>query len=86
MGTTHNSIDIVQAGTVLTRKTSGINLPLLYPSAVAGRLHPRLNFSGSHINSANSPNFTSVGARHIHNYNTTIDISDNVGKVTAATP
>jgi outer membrane receptor protein involved in Fe transport len=82
MGNTHNSIDIVQAGTALTRKTSGINLPLLYPSAVQDDYIPGFNFSGTHIASANSPNFNSVGDAPFHNYNTTIDISDNIGKVT----
>jgi hypothetical protein len=81
MGITHNSIDIVQQGTTLTRKTSGINLPLFYPGAVQDDYIPGFSFVGSHINDANAIKFNSVGDAPFHNYNTTIDISDNIGKI-----
>jgi outer membrane receptor protein involved in Fe transport len=81
MGITHNSIDIVEQGTALTRTTSGINLPLLYPKAVQDDYIPGFNFSGTNISSSYSPVFTSLGDAPFHNYNTTIDISDNVAKI-----
>jgi Carboxypeptidase regulatory-like domain/TonB-dependent Receptor Plug Domain len=81
MGITHNSIDITQAGNALTRTTSGINLPLLYPKAVQDDYIPGFTFTGSNISSSFSPVFTSVGDAPFHNYNTTIDISDNVAKI-----
>jgi len=79
MGITHNSIDIVEQGNALTRTTSGVNLPLLYPNAVQNDYMPGFNFGGSHL--ANSPAFNSLGDAPFHNYNTTIDISDNIGKI-----
>jgi hypothetical protein len=81
VGLTHNSIDIIESGKTLTRTASGINLPLLYPSAVQDDYIPGFNFAGTHITSAFAPNFTSVGDAPFHNYNTTIDLSDNVTKI-----
>ena len=52
MGITHNSIDIIEQGKALTRTTSGINLPLLYPSAVQDDYIPGLSFAGTHISSS----------------------------------
>jgi outer membrane receptor protein involved in Fe transport len=78
-GLTHNSIDIVQSGDTLTRSTSGINLPLLYPNAVQDDYIPGFTFSGTHL--AAGPDFTSVRDAPFHNYNTSIDISDNVTKI-----
>src|SRR5579872_4266509 len=76
MGMTHNSIDIIENGKTLTRTASGIALPLLYPSAVQDDYVPGFNFGGTNL--ANSPVFNSVGDAPFHNYNTTIDISDNL--------
>ena len=80
LGMTHNSIDITQIGSTLTRTTSGINLPLLYPSAVQDDYIPGFAFTGG-SNMANGPDFTSVRDAPFHNFNTSIDMSDNVTKV-----
>ncbi|MDQ1468724.1 MAG: hypothetical protein QOJ99_204 [Bryobacterales bacterium] len=77
-GFTKNSIDITETTSVLRRKTSGINLPLLYPNALQDDYIPNLQFNGTHL--ANSPTFVSNDAP-FHNYNTTIDFSDNLTKV-----
>jgi len=74
-GFTKNKIDIFEDGTVLRRKTSGVNLPLLYPNALQDDYIPQATFTGSHL--ANSPGFTSNDAP-FKNYNTSIDISDNL--------
>jgi len=78
-GLTHNSIDIVESGTKLTRTTSGITLPLLYPGALQSDYIPGFTFSGSHL--ANGPDFTSLRDAPFHNYNTSIDFSDNLTKI-----
>ncbi len=77
-GFTKNKIDIFEVGNVLRRKTSGVNLPLLYPSAVQDDYIPNPTFNGSHL--ANSPTFVTNDAP-FHNYNTSIDIIDNLTKV-----
>jgi hypothetical protein len=77
-GFTHNSILIDEAGTVLRRKTSGINLPLLYPNANQEDYIPAITFNGSRITA--SPTLGTGNAPFV-NYNTTIDISDNLTKV-----
>jgi len=78
IGMTKNQIDIFESSDVLTRKASGVALPLLYPSAVQDDYIPQINVGGSHL--ANSPSFGTADAP-FHNYNTTIDISDNLTKV-----
>ncbi len=77
-GFTKNTIDITETTNVLRRATSGINLPLMYPNALQNDYIPNLSFNGSHL--ANSPGFTTNDAP-FHNYNTSIDISDNLTKV-----
>jgi hypothetical protein len=77
-GFTHNSILIDEAGQVLRRGTSGIALPLLYPNAVQRDYIPAVTFNGSRITA--SPTLGTGNAPFI-NYNTTIDISDNLTKV-----
>ena len=77
-GFTKNKIDIFEVGDKLRRKTSGVNLPLLYPDAVQDDYIPQALFNGSHL--ANSPTFVSNDAP-FRNYNTSIDISDNLTKV-----
>ncbi|HWC99006.1 MAG TPA: TonB-dependent receptor [Candidatus Sulfopaludibacter sp.] len=77
-GFTHNSILIAEQGTVLRTNTSNINLPELYPSAVQDNYVPNVTFNGTRINA--SPNLGTGDAPFI-NYNTTIDISDNLTKV-----
>ena len=80
-GFTHNSLLIDEVGNVLTRSTSGINLPVLYPNAVQKDYIPAMTFNGTRI--ANSPNLGTNNAPFV-NYNTTIDISDNLTKVWGA--
>jgi hypothetical protein len=76
-GFTHNSILIDEAGSVL-KSTSGVNLPVLYPSAVQENYIPNVSFNGTRISA--SPNLGTGNAPFI-NYNTTIDISDNLTKL-----
>ena len=80
-GFTHNSILIDETGTVLTTGTSGINLPELYPSAVQNSYLPAVNFNGTRISATPS---IGTGDAPFINYNTTIDISDNLTKVWGA--
>ena len=56
----------------------GINLPVLYPSACRKTTFPNVTFNGTRINA--SPGFGTGDAPFI-NYNTTIDIIDNLTKV-----
>src|SRR5215471_12091077 len=72
-GFTKNKIDIVEVGSVLRRKTSGVTLPLLYPNAVQDDYIPEPRFVGTHL--ANGPQFVANDAP-FHNYNTSIDFSD----------
>jgi Carboxypeptidase regulatory-like domain/TonB-dependent Receptor Plug Domain len=80
-GFTKNKIDIFEVGNVLRRTTSGINLPLLYPNALQDDYIPQATFNGSHL--ANSPTFVTNDAP-FHNYNTSIDFSDNFTKIKGA--
>jgi hypothetical protein len=77
IGMTKNQIDIFESGNVLTRTTSGVALPLLYPNAVQDDYIPQIAVNGSHL--ANQPSFGTADAP-FHNYNTTIDYSDNLTK------
>ncbi len=78
IGVSHNSILIAQNGAALTRATSGVNLPLLYGSAVQDDYIPAVSFGGTRL--ANSPSWGTADAPFI-NYNTTIDITDGISKV-----
>ena len=78
IGLTNNRIDIAETGNTLTRTATGINLPLLYPGAVQNDYIPQINVGGTHL--ANSPSFGTADAP-FHNFNTTIDISNNLTKV-----
>ena len=77
-GYTKNTIDIVEVGNVLRRSTSGVTLPLLYPSAVQDDYIPNATFNGTHL--ANSPTFVTNDAP-FHNHNTSIDVSDALTKI-----
>lgn len=77
-GFTHNSILIDETGNQLTRTASGINLPVLYPNAIQKDYIPNVTFNGTRITA--SPGFGSGDAPFV-NYNTTIDLSDNLTKV-----
>jgi hypothetical protein len=78
MGMTKNTINIFESGNVLTRTASGVTLPLLYPNAVQNDYIPQINVGGTHL--ANSPSFGTADAPFV-NFNTTIDISNNLTKV-----
>jgi Carboxypeptidase regulatory-like domain/TonB-dependent Receptor Plug Domain len=78
IGTSHNSILIDETTDAYTRTKSGVNLPLLYPSAVQRDYVPNVGFGGTRL--ANSPGFGTSNAPFI-NYNTTIDITDGISKV-----
>jgi hypothetical protein len=78
MGVSHNSILIDEVGNAYTRAATGVNLPLLYSSAVQRDYLPNVGFGGSRL--SNSPGFGSSDAPFI-NYNTTLDITDNVAKI-----
>jgi len=78
IGMSNNSILIDETGTGYTRTASGVNLPLLYSSAVQRDYLPQVAFGGSRL--ASSPTFGSSDAPFI-NYNTTIDITGSVTKV-----
>jgi len=80
-GFTKNKIDIFEVGNVLRRKTSGVTLPLLYPNAVQDDYIPEPRFAGTHL--ANGPQFVANDAP-FHNYNTSIDFSDNLTKIWGA--
>jgi hypothetical protein len=78
IGVSNNSILIDETTDAYTRKASGINFPLLYGSAVQRDYIPNMQFGGSRM--ANAPTFGTSNAPFI-NYNTTIDITDNVAKI-----
>jgi Carboxypeptidase regulatory-like domain/TonB-dependent Receptor Plug Domain len=77
-GVSHNSIDIDETGNKLTRTTSGVNLPLLFPGAVQKDYIPGFTFAGSRITSSFAPVFTSVGDAPFVNYNTVLNWNDNL--------
>ena len=68
---------IDEVGTGYTRTATGVNLPLLYPSAVQRDYVANFTFGGSRL--AASPSFGTSDAPFI-NYNTTYDITDAVSK------
>jgi len=81
-GWTSNSFLIAPSTNAYTRTASGIHLPVLFPSAVQLDLIPNATFGGSRI--ANSPSIGGVSCpacAPFRNYNTTIDLTDNLSKV-----
>jgi hypothetical protein len=78
IGMTKNSINIFETGNTLTSAGSGVKLPLLYPGAVQDDYIPQIGVNGSHL--TNSPSFGSADAPFV-NFNTTIDVSNNLTKV-----
>lgn len=78
IGGSHNSILIDETTNAYTRAASAVGLNLLYPSAVQRDYIPNVNFGGSRLSL--SPTFGTGNAPFI-NYNTTIDITDNVSKI-----
>lgn len=77
-GFSHNSILIDETGNTLTRTASGITLPVLYPNAIQKDYIPAVSFNGTRITA--TPAFGTGNAPFV-NYNTTIDLSDNLTKV-----
>jgi len=73
-----NIINIDPLTDGLTRTKTGINIPLLYPSAVQQDFIPRFAYAGTRIT-----NQQQVGTNNapFFNYNTTIDWIDNLTKV-----
>lgn len=78
IGDTHNLLDIEPSDNAFSRSKTGINLPVLYPKTVQLDLIPQINSWGGRV--GNAP---TIGSQYspFRNYNTTIDISDNVTKV-----
>ena len=85
IGVSNNSILIDETTKAYTRSASGVNLPLLYNSAVQRDYIPNVTFAGTRIATNGavfgySPSFGTSNAPFI-NYNTTIDITDGLAKV-----
>jgi hypothetical protein len=77
-GIGHNKINIDAVTDGLTRAKTGINIPLLYPSAVQQDYIPRFAYAGSRI--GNEQRVGSNDAPFV-NYNTTLHWIDNLTKV-----
>src|SRR5439155_3218214 len=73
-----NIIHIDPTNDGLTRAKTGINLPILYPSAVQNDFIPTFGFNGSRLSGT-----ASFGTNNapFYNYNTTIEWIDNLAKV-----
>jgi hypothetical protein len=78
VGTSHNRILIDYTTNAIQRSTTGINLPVLYPSAVQKDYMPSLSFGGK---ISNGPTLHGGADGPFINYNTTYDITDAVSKV-----
>ncbi|MBC7926497.1 MAG: hypothetical protein H7039_12645, partial [Bryobacteraceae bacterium] len=63
---------------VLSKQTTGIDLPVLYPSAVQDNYIPSFGYGGTKINNSNS---YGTGRAPFVNFNNTIDIIDNFSRV-----
>ena len=74
----HNIVDIHATNDGLSRAKTGINLPVLYPSAVQHDFIPNFAFNGSRL--ANTAAFGTRNAPFI-NYNTTLEWIDNLAKI-----
>lgn len=82
LGWSNNSFLIAPSTNAYTSAATGINLPVLFPNAVQLGLIPNATFGGSRI--ANSPSIGGVSCGAcgpFRNYNTTIDLTDNLSKV-----
>ena len=73
-----NTIHIDPVNDGLTRAKTGINIPMLYPSAIQQDFIPRFYYAGSKI--GNEQTFGTNNAP-FYNFNTTIEWIDNVTKV-----
>ncbi len=81
MGASHNSFLIDSTTPAYTRAKTGVNLPVLYPNAVQNDWMPYVTFGGSRLANSAAFNTGNNGAAPFINYNTMIDIVDNVSKV-----
>jgi hypothetical protein len=81
MGASHNSFLIDSTTDAFTRKKTGVNLPVLYPGAVQNDWMPYVTFGGSRVANSVAFNTGNNGAAPFINYNTMIDIVDNVSKI-----
>lgn len=82
LGWSSNSFLIKPTTNAYTASASGVHLPVLFPNAVQLDLIPNATFGGSRI--ANSPSIGGVSCAAcgpFRNYNTTIDLTDNLSKV-----
>lgn len=77
-GIAHNQINIDAVNSGLTRAKTGINIPLLFPSAAQQDYIPRFSYAGSRIG-----NEQRVGTNNapFYNYNTTLHWIDNFSKI-----
>jgi hypothetical protein len=78
IGFSHGENNFDEATNILRSSTSGVHLPVLYPSAVQNDFLPNVTFNGTRIST--SPSFGTADAP-FHAINDTIDIVDNVTKV-----
>ncbi len=80
-GIAHNQIDINAVNDGLTRTKTGINVPMLYPSAVQKDYIPRFQYAGSRM--SNQQQFGTNNAP-FYNFNTTIHFIDHLSWVRGA--
>ena len=80
-GFTHNSILIDEDGNVFAATLPASTLPLLYPSADQKDYIPAVTVSTATHRRNSAGNIFGTGNAPFVNYNTTIDISDNLTKV-----
>jgi Carboxypeptidase regulatory-like domain/TonB-dependent Receptor Plug Domain len=81
VGSSNNSILIAYTNDAFSRTKTGVNLPVLYPSAVQNDYLPYFTFGGSKIGNSPAANQGNNGAGPFINFNTTYDITDAVSKV-----
>jgi len=81
VGSSNNSILIAYTTDALSRTTTGVNLPVLYPSAVQRDYLPYVTFGGSKIGNSPALNQGNNGAGPFINFNTTYDVTDALSKV-----
>jgi hypothetical protein len=81
VGASHNNILIAYTTDAFSRTKSGVNLPVLYPSAVQNDYLPYFTFGGSKIGNSPAGNQGNNGAGPFINFNTTYDITDALSKV-----
>jgi hypothetical protein len=82
-GASHNNYLIDASTDAFTRTKSGINLPVLYPSAVQRDWLPYVTFGGTRLANGVAINGSggNAAAAPFINYNTMIDVTDSVSKV-----